>query len=525
MGMSIGELFISLGFDVDDAKLKSFNENIKESTDWMEKQAIAATGAVTAMTLFVEKQAMAAVHLQNMNTLYGANIQKAQEWALVTNQLNPAISVAQAEDVFVALQNKIAAIGQGKAGGGVLSRLIGDQNFSYVNASAGDVLEAIAKNKEKFLNDSANGSTRDRRLGTYASLLNEAGGLAPFMQAFDLSAEERKQRAAPFMQPESNIKDLNEFAGAMSTLDQAWVKLEQTLAGETGKNMIGAINRITKALEQFDQFATKHPDAGTAVTAGAFSIGAIGALKMAGRFLGFGGGAAATTSAAASGVGAGTLAILAAVGTLSYQVEQAIEDAENPSQPRQSRLGKLIQSWTQGANIRNMLDLKNKINLAKGIRHNNPGNLMPNGVDATYSTPEEGIAAMVHNLHVYAKKHGWDTIDSIAGHWAPANGAGNSPASLESYKRTLESIVGARRDQHLNMSDPTVIERLVRGIIKQENGGNPYSDQQIKQGLSLHVTQHIHSTASANDVAAQSNRLLQNEWNTAYNYRELGPVA
>ena len=54
MGMSIGELFVSLGFDVDSGKLEAFTDSIKAASTEVLKLSAIATSGVVALGAFME---------------------------------------------------------------------------------------------------------------------------------------------------------------------------------------------------------------------------------------------------------------------------------------------------------------------------------------------------------------------------------------------------------------------------------------------------------------------------------------
>lgn len=96
MAQSVGELFMTLGFDVDDQKLKSFNQSINSTLDTMLK--LAGVSLTTAGFLEVMNGAgEAAVKLNQMTAELNTNAQAVQRWALAAHQLNPSISVEQFE--------------------------------------------------------------------------------------------------------------------------------------------------------------------------------------------------------------------------------------------------------------------------------------------------------------------------------------------------------------------------------------------------------------------------------------------
>lgn len=130
----------------------------------------------------------------------------------------------------------------------------------------------------------------------------------------------------------------------------------------------------------------------------------------------------------------------------------------------------------------------------KGIRNNNPGNLRDTGTawngrigqDASgfikFSSPFYGLRAAARNLYNY-RKRGVGTIAGIAQLWAPASDGNN----VNEYAQGLSNETGINSDAFINLSDPTVLAGLVKGIVRNENGtnlGRPwYSDTLVMQAV------------------------------------------
>ena len=135
-----------------------------------------------------------------------------------------------------------------------------------------------------------------------------------------------------------------------------------------------------------------------------------------------------------------------------------------------------------------------------GRRFHNPGNLQPGGVEAHYADDASGLSAMAALLKRYGRK-GWDSIDSIVNHWAPASGKGNSPASAAAYKTALMNALGVNENQHLNLSDPAILEKLMPAMIRQEGNGS-FSAQQIAQAAGdKNITVNVTTTAGGQELA------------------------
>jgi hypothetical protein len=125
--------------------------------------------------------------------------------------------------------------------------------------------------------------------------------------------------------------------------------------------------------------------------------------------------------------------------------------------------------------------------LPRGIRNNNPGNIqkseipwegkLADGNDPRYEsfdTPEAGIRAVSMNLRAYQEKYGIDTINGIVARWAPS-----TENNTQAYIAAVSKDLGVKPDAKLNLADPKLLIGLTKAIIKQENGKQPYTDEQF----------------------------------------------
>lgn len=127
---------------------------------------------------------------------------------------------------------------------------------------------------------------------------------------------------------------------------------------------------------------------------------------------------------------------------------------------------------------------------ARGIRNNNPGNIVKSGIQwsgqvqgndsrfVSFRTPQAGIAALGKNLIAYQTKHGLSTVRGIIGRWAPPN-ENNTGA----YVNKVAKEMGVDADARLNLRDPATLQALTVAIIRHENGGNPYSKEVVSGGV------------------------------------------
>lgn len=130
----------------------------------------------------------------------------------------------------------------------------------------------------------------------------------------------------------------------------------------------------------------------------------------------------------------------------------------------------------------------------RGVRNNNPGNIDRNatkwqGMSADQSSdprfvvfiaPKYGIRALAKTLITYQEKYGLKTVRQIINRWAPAQE--NDTAA---YIRVVARECRVDPDAIIDLDSSAVMLPLVRAIVRHENGGCPYSDDELMAGLYL----------------------------------------
>ncbi len=170
----------------------------------------------------------------------------------------------------------------------------------------------------------------------------------------------------------------------------------------------------------------------------------------------------------------------------------------DPEEVRDSRFGPFFRSGDTGnrkpgsavepPEIRN--NRSGSPDKPRGIRNNNPGNLNfvgqrgatreggDNGRFATWQTAHEGLQALANQLRLYSDR-GLDSIRKVINTYAPS-----SENDTSAYINQLAMFMGIDPDETFDVkSDPAALAMLMQGIIKHENGYNPYSRDQINEAI------------------------------------------
>lgn len=130
--------------------------------------------------------------------------------------------------------------------------------------------------------------------------------------------------------------------------------------------------------------------------------------------------------------------------------------------------------------------------MTRGIRNFNPGNIRrvpsvkwegespdqsTDSAFVVFSSPEYGIRAIARILRSYAKR-GLNTIDEVINRWAPP-----TENNAEAYVAAVCNECGVGPDDVISLE--AMMPAVIKAIIRHENGGVPYTPQQIYAGISL----------------------------------------
>ncbi|MFT0211811.1 structural protein [Pseudomonas sp. F1_0610] len=130
---------------------------------------------------------------------------------------------------------------------------------------------------------------------------------------------------------------------------------------------------------------------------------------------------------------------------------------------------------------------------SRGIRNNNPGNLVYNAKNnwrgqlphdptietrfVRFDTAFNGIRALAKLLLNYRKIHGLRTIEALVSRFAPSN-----ENDTKGYARFVAEEMGISAYEPLHLDKPT-LQKLIPAIITQENGQQPYSPHLISAAI------------------------------------------
>lgn len=131
----------------------------------------------------------------------------------------------------------------------------------------------------------------------------------------------------------------------------------------------------------------------------------------------------------------------------------------------------------------------------RGIRNRNPGNIdyhpssdpwqgldepPTDGRFCRFVDAEHGIRVMAKLLTAYQQYHGCDTVRKIISRWAPPN-----ENDTIAYVAMVAKSCGVGPDEQMSVKGPHIMMALIKAIVQQENGQQPYADEVIDRGIAM----------------------------------------
>lgn len=96
---------------------------------------------------------------------------------------------------------------------------------------------------------------------------------------------------------------------------------------------------------------------------------------------------------------------------------------------------------------------------------------------ACFDTPQNGIRALA-KLLLHYQSEGLSTVRQIIDRYAPP-----VENNTRGYAGAVAAYLGIDETALVNLSDPATMEKMVRAIIREENGAIVYDDSVIWQGV------------------------------------------
>lgn len=242
---SIGELFISLGFDVDDKKLKEFDQALKGTLNTMLELA-GVTLSVAGFAKMIGGASDAAAKYKELTKEIGLSAEGMQRFALAANQVNPSASVDQFKGIYENFARKVAEEAEVDASGGVAGPIaILTGKAIRRDEPIDEILHDISQNMPNL--------EKHQSKGFIARMLRDSGLTEASRPYFDLSEQEIKQRTDSLVVSQEAIDKLSDlsktFSLASQTISKAAFDFSAKVAPAVGKSA-GRVTGLIKAIDE-----------------------------------------------------------------------------------------------------------------------------------------------------------------------------------------------------------------------------------------------------------------------------------
>jgi hypothetical protein len=534
----IKEFLVSLGYKVDENGERKFVDGVKNVTKEVAAMGLAAAAAAAAVAAAVVKMADQLEELYFMSQRTGAAAENIKAIGYAASQMGSSVEGARGS-----VESLAKFLRENPGGEGLLAS-IGVQTRD-VNGALRDTTDIM-----KDIGKRLSGMPQYRAISyanvfgiDYKTLMALERGVDKFsgrykdmLRRFGLNVGEATKKSHDLM---VSWRDMKEQAGILGTivgttligafdeLQHRWQSLDESqkaniktgaewiagIVGGVALIMAGPVVWIAALaagiVALWDDYQVWKEGGKSLIDWGKWEPGitsAIKAVKILGGVIAdtfekmeslsdkvFGG------TKIGDKIGEGTARILGFFG--NKEAQQAVDRMDHP-----------------GEKLPASMDPQASRSTPRGIRNNNPGNIIYGGFArrqgatgqdsagfAIFPTAGMGQAAINANLSSYGNK-GFDTPSLIAHRW--------STTDQDAYTNRLSGLFGGDPDKKLNMSDPAVINALQNAIILQENGSNPYRAEMTSGaasnaanssssgiGIDQKVTINLHGVVNGQDAA------------------------
>jgi hypothetical protein len=243
--MKVGEIFVLLGFEVDDSKLKTFEDGVRKLTFQMGALSAMAGVAVAAVNAFTSGPIDTARNLDRFRKATGQSTDDLQRWISANERFG--ISAGETQGIIEGLAEKLAELKMTGKGGGdfaEVSTWLKSQINPVGNTNPFVVLENLRLAREKFLQ--GGGSEAQ-----FSKLIERIGVTSSMIQSLSLDYEEFI-KGATILSPEQ-ITGLTQYGQLVGELGSKLKGLKGAFTYENAENLTKGIDLIYKSVDLLAQ--------------------------------------------------------------------------------------------------------------------------------------------------------------------------------------------------------------------------------------------------------------------------------
>ncbi len=242
--MRIGELFVALGFDVDDKKLTTFTEDIKGARNDLLKLSAVTAGTLFAINKFISGSVQAATALRNFNEETGNSIEGLQKWQVASVLTNASTSADQVTASFKAMAQQIADVTLGRGNAGAFA-MLGVPDVRGMDVA--QVMEELRKNFDRNVTEWGYAQT--------VNLMQDVGVDPGMIRAIKLAREEFDNLTDGRFLSKETRDSLVQLGDRIRGITFDLQLFKDRLSGDISPVLIDAIDRGAPIVLEFAQNA------------------------------------------------------------------------------------------------------------------------------------------------------------------------------------------------------------------------------------------------------------------------------
>lgn len=241
---NVGELFIMLGFEVNEAKLRNFSDGIDGIKTNMGLLAGITAGAVYGLDKFLATPIESATTLENLSDLIGVAAEVIQKWEYAANAANPLFSKEAAGESIKNIQNVFAAIASGSSGAPTNSFLaMGLNQNDAQKMNAIQFLEYVRKHFQQIL-EYENKLHAGKGLQFMQQDLQALGVASGMWQMLKESQSDFDKSMSASNSSEKQLEQNKKLLKSINDLSLAWDNFKMNMVGGNADSIIHALDKV-----------------------------------------------------------------------------------------------------------------------------------------------------------------------------------------------------------------------------------------------------------------------------------------